>query len=246
VTFSVSTGRDNGDLVIITADYGDDIIGELELKKQFGDLYVKNLFVGESWRRKGIATALYEKAVEFARSEGTCVVSEQDMRNAKSDALHAHSLRKKLKHSYRYGKYRNSDVYCNPPSHSFHRIASALGYLLADDGFEFAHKIEAKHCPQADREHADSDRQYCHVGHRKDTICYAKATDDLTIEWKIGLAVHEFGHLILQEGQYYNHSEEEANEAGGQATGIPVDFKGKKHLEWSRCPVWFKEILDGH
>lgn len=131
-----------------------------------------------------------------------------------------------------------------PECYSFHSIVMALRHVLWSNGApEWIWSIYTMACSQANREHLDSSRQYCHVGHRKNTICYAKATDDLALEWKLGLAIHEFGHLILQHEGIEDHSEDEANKTGGQACGIRVVWRGEEHLEWARCPRWLEDLL---
>ena len=95
----------------------------------------------------------------------------------------------------------------------------------------------ARRCREADREHARSARQFCHVGHRRSTVCYARATARLAAAWKWGLAVHEIGHLLAgAPGMRRRHTEADAQRAGKRATGIGVSYRGPLRLEWSRPP----------
>lgn len=94
----------------------------------------------------------------------------------------------------------------------------------------------AKHCAQCDREHEESDRQYCHVGHVRGVICFAAAIDELPLGYKLGLAVHEIGHIMLEGPNFdskHRYTEQDANDAGCEATGIRLEFKGKKTLEYA-------------
>lgn len=53
-----------------------------------------------------------------------------------------------------------------------------------------------KICEQANKEHAKSKRQYAHVFHKKNTICIADAFYDLPTKHRIGIQLHEIGHLL--------------------------------------------------
>lgn len=126
-------------------------------------------------------------------------------------------------------------------------LTVAIGKLVYSyTRFSWARKIVAKQCDQADKEHCESNRQYCHVGHIDNTICYATQVSELPDTHRLGLVIHEFGHMILQgpdmsgKGRF---TEQDANDAGGHATGIKVYWKGEKTLEWARCPKWLLEIL---
>jgi hypothetical protein len=93
-------------------------------------------------------------------------------------------------------------------------------------------------CDEADDEHECSARQFCHVGHLKGAICYARATDSLPFDIQVGLAVHEIGHLV---GFCIDtdHSENDANYYGEMVTGIPVEWHGPLRLERATViPKW--------
>ena len=109
--------------------------------------------------------------------------------------------------------------------------------------------VRAVPCPVAERDHAAEARSYAHVGHVVGTVCYARAIDDLAMPWKVGLAVHEIGHLCLGgAGMAANPpraTEADANEAGRLATGIAVEFRGPLTLEYApRMPRWMSEGRD--
>jgi predicted GNAT family N-acyltransferase len=102
--------------------------------------------------------------------------------------------------------------------------------------------VVLRRCPVVELEHKRSTRQYCHTLHRRgNVICCARATEELPLENKLGLLVHEIGHLALRGRP---HSENDANKAGCAVTGIPVAFKGPLRLEWSRFPRWLLEYLE--
>lgn len=100
--------------------------------------------------------------------------------------------------------------------------------------------ILAFECSMANREHEASDRQFCHVGHRLFKICHARATERLALPWKLGLVVHEFGHLALCGPRMIQrrHTEADANHAGELVTGVKVQFKGPLVLEWADPRQW--------
>lgn len=103
-------------------------------------------------------------------------------------------------------------------------------------------------CPQADREHAESERQHCHVGHLPGKVCYASAADGLPLAHKLGLVLHEFGHLVLQGKDMrrpWKWNEQDASDAGGNLVGLQVPFRGRLTLEWARPPRWLLDKLGG-
>lgn len=101
----------------------------------------------------------------------------------------------------------------------------------------FANRIRLTPCPRANQEHADSSRQFMHTNHLgRWVICCADATLELPRGHILGLLVHEIGHCCLLP---LHHSEDEANEAGRQVTGVSVRFVGDDRLEYSRFPEGF-------
>lgn len=64
--------------------------------------------------------------------------------------------------------------------------------------------IEFQFCDEADAHHkeslgwkgADKGRQYAHVFHKDNVICFAKAGEELPVANQQGILVHEFGHLM--------------------------------------------------
>jgi hypothetical protein len=58
-------------------------------------------------------------------------------------------------------------------------------------------KYHVQTCPQADREHRESKRQYAHVHHRRgNVVCVCRAFFRLPWRIRLGLLLHEIGHLI--------------------------------------------------
>lgn len=56
--------------------------------------------------------------------------------------------------------------------------------------------IKVAYCWIADRDHEKRKRQYAHWGHIKNTICVARAIDNLPDDNKRGIFLHEFGHVL--------------------------------------------------
>jgi len=50
-------------------------------------------------------------------------------------------------------------------------------------------------CRVAERDHTRSRRQYAHTGHVKGVICVARAYYTLPVKYRVGVLLHEFGHL---------------------------------------------------
>lgn len=62
--------------------------------------------------------------------------------------------------------------------------------------------IKVIHCKQADEDHKISKRQYAHVGHRSwNKICVAKAFFALPRKIRLGLLLHELGHIFGADGE---------------------------------------------
>ncbi len=58
-------------------------------------------------------------------------------------------------------------------------------------------KIYFKHCKLADKEHTTNKRQYAHTFHYNDgRICVANAFYILPIRLRLGILLHELGHLL--------------------------------------------------
>lgn len=122
----------------------------------------------------------------------------------------------------------------NPPSvvkvfHYVRRRAAEIDPSLREVRLEL--------CAEADDEHRKSDRQYAHWGHKPDTICVARAIEDLDAPWKLGLIAHEFGHAIAVRKAGDAHTEDDAHRLGGMIIGAPVVLKGPLKLEWAPLPA---------
>lgn len=107
-------------------------------------------------------------------------------------------------------------------------------------------KVKLRRCKVADAEHEGNSRQYMHYAHHKRTVCYAAATEELSLEWKVGLIAHELGHAAAEfTGFWHKHSEPDANRLGSAILGGVVNFRGPKRLEWATAPAWLKKSLRG-
>lgn len=87
-------------------------------------------------------------------------------------------------------------------------------------------------CPSAERDHRRELRSYAHVGHRRGVLCVARAFYRLPLGHRLGLIVHEVGHLELQGRP---HSELQADQAAFRRYGIRVQYRNTRwgrHLQW--------------
>lgn len=71
-------------------------------------------------------------------------------------------------------------------------------------------------CPEANKEHRDSPRQYAHTHHYSNTICLARAFYTLPKKHKLGIILHELGHLAGAEG------EDEADAVASRLFGVSI------------------------
>ena len=97
-------------------------------------------------------------------------------------------------------------------------------------------RLTVRNCQEADREHAISRRQYAHTFHRPGVICVSRSFWDLPETNRLGLLLHEAGHVLMERVKH-NHTEDEANDAIYHASGIRVwyrDGNGGPQLEWIR------------
>jgi len=81
-------------------------------------------------------------------------------------------------------------------------------------------------CPVIRQERKKSKRAFCHVGHHKEAICCAPETARLPLNHIVGLLLHELGHLATGKGDL------EADVWCAKVLGVPIQYKGKLHLEW--------------
>lgn len=86
-------------------------------------------------------------------------------------------------------------------------------------------KVYIEHCLLADKQHKISKRQYAHVFHKpKDNIiCVAKAFYSLPYRFKMGLILHELGHLAGATG------EKQADKLATELFGIEVKREDSKY-----------------
>ena len=96
-------------------------------------------------------------------------------------------------------------------------------------------RIKVEHCKDADREHLESKRQYAHSLHRHGVICVARSFFALPETNRLGLLLHEVGHVLL--GNRPAHTEDQANEEVRKASGVTVYYKDGSagpEVEWIR------------
>jgi len=73
-------------------------------------------------------------------------------------------------------------------------------------------------CPEVEADHKESWRVHAHTLHHPATICLAKAFEDLADEHKIGIMLHEFGHI------YGGPGEADADLWVSDELGIDIDY----------------------
>lgn len=86
-------------------------------------------------------------------------------------------------------------------------------------------------CSICDKEHERNVRQYAHTYHFANTICLSRAFRSLPMEHKIGVLLHEIGHLLAGP----NGTEERANELIYETLGIRIWYVNSpygEHLEY--------------
>ncbi len=106
-------------------------------------------------------------------------------------------------------------------------------------------RVVVRHCSEADAEHAESQRQYAHVGHHDGLIiCVARAFDTLPEAHQRGLIFHELGHLALID-LHPNHSEREADEVAKYRYRTKIEYRDSefgRRLQWATpAGSWFQE-----
>ena len=92
-------------------------------------------------------------------------------------------------------------------------------------------RISVLHCSQADAEHQTSRRQYAHTFHRRGVICVSSAFHRLPETHRLGLLLHEVGHLLA--GQ--QAGEAQADRAAHRYSGLTIRYRDStygKRLEW--------------
>ena len=93
-------------------------------------------------------------------------------------------------------------------------------------------KIKLKICPQADREHKLSKRQYGHTFHYPNKICVCRAFYRLPENHSYAIIAHEIGHILGGK----NETEEWVDRISNQWFGIKIkyvdSYQWGDQLEW--------------
>ena len=76
------------------------------------------------------------------------------------------------------------------------------------------------HCKLAQKEHNESRRQYAHVFHVPNQICLAYEFADLPERFRLGLLMHELGHILAGPTK----GEKAANDAILDYSGVTVHY----------------------
>jgi len=77
-------------------------------------------------------------------------------------------------------------------------------------------RLRVRMCEEAEDEHDGSMRQYAHTMHHPNTICLSKAYYRLPSHHKLGILLHELGHLAGAVG------EREADQLAQEMFGIEI------------------------
>jgi len=105
-----------------------------------------------------------------------------------------------------------------------------LPKIVVDKAWATLWSIQAKYCADVDRLHAKKWRQFCHTMHRKNVICCARETNDLTDENIRGLMFHELAHIIAEQ-----HTDLLFQDSGLQVEqderGQPLFFMGDQEVD---------------
>lgn len=87
-------------------------------------------------------------------------------------------------------------------------------------------------CRNAERDHRECARWFAHTWHHNYTICYARALETLPDEFKLGILLHELGHLTA--GPW--GPERWADEAVADQLRIKIRYRNVnakvKRVEW--------------
>ena len=92
--------------------------------------------------------------------------------------------------------------------------------------------IPIRTCPDLTEEHRKNPRRYAHTFHYPNVICVAAQFMELPVKFRLGILIHECGHLIQGDRQ---HSERCADQTGARFARVPVlraDYGSAKNLEY--------------
>lgn len=106
-------------------------------------------------------------------------------------------------------------------------VAAVARNLPRSDRYAAIPLLAIENCPEVVKGAPSPSRAYAHVGHLPGKLCVAaKRFERLPIEHKVGILLHEIGHVG-------SHGGELAADAWvfGEL-GIAIRYRGKKRLQW--------------
>jgi hypothetical protein len=99
-------------------------------------------------------------------------------------------------------------------------------------------------CSEADQEHLTSSRQYAHVGHVCDFVCFAHAASGLGEGYLLGLCLHEFGHEMAMEEGESDDPEADADTTILEAFGLKMEYRGEGELEYVDPETFHRKLKE--
>jgi len=88
-------------------------------------------------------------------------------------------------------------------------------------------RLKLAQCDEVKRGAADPRRALFHVGHRPSTICCDVSANGLSMNFIVGMMIHEVGHCIVPR-----RGESGADAAIFGGFGIVIEYRGPLALEW--------------
>jgi hypothetical protein len=103
------------------------------------------------------------------------------------------------------------------------RARKLLEHLMV--WFELPQMHVTQRCADVEKDHKEDPRVYAHVFHKPNkTMCLSRAFDKLPLGHKLGVMLHEIGHLMTNSG------EAEADLWVDDTLNINIEFKGT--IQW--------------
>jgi hypothetical protein len=91
--------------------------------------------------------------------------------------------------------------------------------------FPWAKKVKLYPCPRAEKDNQERRRTVAHSGHKSNTICYAGRLFLLPRYMRVGILLHEFGHLGG------GHEEPDADTWVLKHLDVEIRYAGRDELE---------------